>query len=126
MSSIGNLTSPSCSNTNVMTLFPSLSRRKRSHGPRHYTPARLNEVSFKELLPLINEPLGLHHIRTKLYSIPLVSIHKLHDKCLDSTYFGQSSMNTNLTASFWILLIVECFNQLNQIFRTYLLTIFKK
>ena len=31
MSSIGN---PSCSNTNVMTLFPSLSRRKR-HGHRH-------------------------------------------------------------------------------------------
>ena len=79
-SSIGNLTRPSCSNTNVMTLFPSLSRRKHSHGHRHYTPARLNKVSFDELLPLINEPLGLHHIRTKLYSIPLVSMHKLRDK----------------------------------------------
>ena len=40
ISGIGNLTSPLCSNTNVMTLFPSLSRRKRSHGHRHYTPAR--------------------------------------------------------------------------------------
>ena len=35
MSSKGNLRNPSCSNTNVMILFPSLSRRKRSHGHRH-------------------------------------------------------------------------------------------
>ena len=88
ISSIGNLTSLSCSNTNVMTVFPSLSRR---NGHRHYTPARLNEVSFDDLLPLINEPLGLHHIRPKLCSIPLVSMHKLRDKCLNSTNFDQSS-----------------------------------
>ena len=124
LSGIGNLTSPLCSNTNVMTLFPSLSRRKRSHGHRHYTHARLNEDSFDELLPLINEPLGLHHIRTKLYSIPLVSMHKLRDKCLDSTYFDQSSNEYNLNSI--ILDIANCriFNQLNQIFRMYLLTNF--
>ena len=106
VSSIGNLKSPSCSNTNVMTLFPSLSRRKRSHGHRHYTPARLNEVSFDELLPLINEPLGLHHIRTKLYSIPLVSMNKLRDKCLNSTNFDQSSNEYKLNSI--ILDIANC------------------
>ena len=98
ISSIGNLTSPLCSNSNVMTLFPSLSRRKHSHGHRHHTPARLNEVSFDELLPLINEPLGLHHIRTKLYSIPLVSMHRLRVQCLDSTYFDQSSNEYKLNS----------------------------
>ena len=67
LSSIGNLTSPSCSNTNVMNLFPSHSRRKRSHGHRHYTPAWHNDISFDDLLPFINKPLGIHHIRTKLF-----------------------------------------------------------
>ena len=89
-----------------MTLFPSLSRRKRSHGHRHYTPAILNDVSFDELLPLINEPLGLHHIRTKLYSIPLVSMHKLRDKCLNSTNFDQSSNEYKLNSI--ILDIANC------------------
>ena len=89
-----------------MTLFPSLSRRKRSHGHRHYTPARLNEVSLDELLPLINEPLGLHHIRTKLYSIPLVSMNKLRDKCLNSTNFDKSSNEYGLNSI--ILDIANC------------------
>ena len=122
ISRIGNLTSPLCINTYVMTLFPSLSRRTRSHGHRLHTPAGLNEVSFDELLPLNNEPLGLHHIRTKLYSIPLVSIHKLRDKCLDSTYFDQSSNEYKLNS--FILDIANCrmLNQLNQIFQMYLLT----
>ena len=124
ISSIGNLTNPLCSNTNVMTLFPSLSRRKRCHGHRHYTTARLNEVSFNELLPLISEPLGLHHIRTKLYSIPLVlCINYVINVWIPHTLINPP-MNTNLTASFWILLIAECVNQLNQIFRMHLLTNF--
>ena len=90
-----------------MTLFPSLSRRKRSHGHRLYTPARLNELlPLDELLPLINEPLGLHHIRTKLYSIPLVSMNKLRDKCLNSTNFDQSSNEYKLNSI--ILDIANC------------------
>ena len=122
ISSIGNLTSPLCSNSNVMTLFPSLSRRKRSHGHRHHTPARLNEISFDELLPLINEPLGLlNYILFHWY----LCIDCVFNIWIPHTLINPP-VNTNSTASFWILLIIECFNQLNQIFRMYLLTIFFK
>ena len=55
VSSVGNLSSPSCSNINVMNLFPSF-KRTRSHGHRHYTPPINNQVSFSDLLDLIFKP----------------------------------------------------------------------
>ena len=81
VSSIGNLTSPSYSYVNVMHLFPSFNRKKRSHGTRHYTPPRNNRILFNDLLNWIFRPLGIHHIRTKLFSIPLPSLNKLHLNC---------------------------------------------
>ena len=96
LSSIGNLTSPSCSNTNVMNLFPSHSRRKRSHGHRHYTPVWHNDISFDDLLPFINKPLGIHHIRTKLFSIPLASLQRLYNRCLNTHNFDTSSLEYKL------------------------------
>ena len=65
--SIGNLTSPKCSSVNVLGLFNKTSRRKRSHGHRHYTPPIIHDVSFDKLLPYVQKPLGLHYIRTKLF-----------------------------------------------------------
>ena len=67
LSSVGNLTSPSCSKTNAMNLFPSHSKRKRSHGHRLHTTAWHNEISFDDLLPFINKPLGINHIRTSYF-----------------------------------------------------------
>ena len=90
ISSIGNLTSPSCSTINVMNLFPSFHRRQRSHGHRHYTPARFNDISFSDLLEFLNKPLGIHHIRTKLFSIPLASLNKIYRHCLESHYSDNS------------------------------------
>ena len=86
VSSIGNLTSPLCSNVNVMNLFPSFTRKKRSHGTRHYTPPRNNQVLFTDLLDLVFKPLGIHHIRTKLFSLPLPSLNKLFNECLQSSF----------------------------------------
>ena len=106
LSSIGNLTSPSCSNTNVMNLFPSHSRRKRSHGHRHYTPAWHNNISFDDLLPFINKPLGIHHIRTKLFSIPLASLQRLYNRCLNTHNFDTSSLEYKLNSI--ILDIANC------------------
>ena len=79
LSSLGNLTSPSYSNTNVINLFPSHSRRIRSHGHIHYTPAWHNDISFDDLLPFINKRLGIHHIRKKLFSVPLASLERLYN-----------------------------------------------
>ena len=106
VSSIGNLTSPSCSNVNVMNLFPSFNRKKRSHGTRHYTPPRNNQVLFTDLLDLVFKPLGIHHIRTKLFSLPLPSLNKLYKECLQSSFLDPSSREYKLNSI--ILDIANC------------------
>ena len=106
VSSIGNLTSPLCSNVNVMNLFPSFNRKKRSHGTRHYTPSRNNQVLFTDLLDLVFKPLGIHHIRTKLFSLPLPSLNKLYNECLQSSFLDQSSREYKLNSI--ILDIANC------------------
>ena len=85
------LTRPSCSNVNVMNLFPSFKRRRRSHGQRHYTSPKNNQVSFSDLLDLIFKPLGVHLIRTRLFSLSLPSLNTLLDECLQASYSDQSS-----------------------------------
>ena len=98
LSSIGNLTSPLCSNVNVMNLFPSFTRKKLSHGTMHYTPPLNNQVLFTDLLDLVFKPLGIHHIKTKLFSLPLPSLNKLYNKCLQSSFLDQSSREYKLNS----------------------------
>ena len=80
--SIGNLTSPGCQSVNVLNLFDRTSRRHRSHGSRRYNKPEIHNVSFDGLLPFVNLQLGLHHIRTKLYSLPLKTLHVLYESTL--------------------------------------------
>ena len=47
---IGNLSSPGCSNVNVINMFDNTPRRKRSHGHRQYTSPQLHDVSINNLL----------------------------------------------------------------------------
>jgi hypothetical protein len=68
---VGNLTAPQTNNVNVMGLFPHRDRRNRSHGHRTYTRPTIHDVTLDSLLPYVIKKLGLHHIRTKLYSVPL-------------------------------------------------------
>ena len=98
MDSVGNLSSPGCSAINVMQLFNRSSRRARSHGHRHYNPPIIHQVSFDELLPYIQTPLGVHHIRTKLFSIPLTTLKRLSSECLDSIYRDVYSAEYKLKA----------------------------
>ena len=74
--SIGNLTSPGCQSVNVLNLFDRTSRRNRSHGSRKYNKPEIHDVSFDGFLPFVNLQLGLHHIHTKLYSLPLKRLHE--------------------------------------------------
>lgn len=82
--SIGNLTSPGCQSVNVLNLFDQTPRRHRSHGKRKYNRPEIHDVSFDALLPFVNQKLGLHHIRTKLYSIPLRKLHSLNESAVAS------------------------------------------
>ena len=95
---IGILSSPSCNSVNVMNIFNSTPRRRRSHGHRHYTSPSLHDVSINDLLPFIQKPLGIHHIRTKLYSLPLSKLHSLFNLCLESTVTNPHSNQYKLQA----------------------------
>jgi hypothetical protein len=39
----------------------------------------------------VNAPLGPHHIRTKLYSVPLKILYDLYDKAKNSSYVDSST-----------------------------------
>ena len=69
---------------NVLNVFDKNPGRERSHSHRHYTSSNLHDVSIDGLLPFIQKPLRLHHIRTKLYSIPFTLLHSLYKTSLDS------------------------------------------
>jgi hypothetical protein len=79
---IGILYSPTCRSVNVMDIFNSAPRRKRSHGHRHYASPIFHDVSLNDLLPFMQKPLGIHHIRSKLFSLPLSKLHALCNSCL--------------------------------------------
>ena len=104
LSSIGNLTSPYCSKTNAMNIFPSHFRRKWSHGHRHYTSAWHNDISFDDILPFLNKSLGIHHIR--YFSIPLAYLQRLYNRCLNTHNFDTSSLEYKLNSI--ILDIANC------------------
>ena len=63
-------------------LFDRTSRRHRSHGSRKYNKPEIHNVSFDGFLPFVNLQLGLHHIRTRLYSLPLNMLHDLYESTL--------------------------------------------
>ena len=84
---VGNLSSPGCSEINVMSLFNTIPRTKRSHGHKRIqhpnvkksSKPRTLQVTFNHLLSNIQKPLGIHHIRTILFSIPVSYLKDLRD-----------------------------------------------
>ena len=96
---VGNLTSPRCSSVNVMRLFGCSQRRKRSHGHRHYNRPNFHaDVAFDTLLPYIQQPLGLHHLRTKLYQLPVTKLRSLQKEVVDTKTDVQNSPEYKLVA----------------------------
>jgi hypothetical protein len=76
------LSSPTCRSVNAKDIFNSAPWRKRSHGHRHYTSPIVHDVSLNDLLTFMQKPLGMHHIRSKLFSLPLLKLHALYNSCL--------------------------------------------
>jgi hypothetical protein len=62
---IGIMSSATCISVNVMDIFNSTSRRRRSHGHRHYISPIFHDVSLNDPLPLMQKPLGIFTIPFK-------------------------------------------------------------
>ena len=113
--SVGNLTSPRCSSVNVMRLFGSSQRRKRSHGHRHYNLPNFHaDVAFDTLLPYVQQQLGLHHIHTKLYQLPVTKLRSLQKEVLDTKHMFKILLNISWLLSFWMLLSLGCTSPFKQ------------
>ena len=88
---MGNLSSPGCNEINVMSLFNTIPRTKRSHGHKRIQHPNVKKSSkprtlqdtFNDLLSNIQKPLGIHHIRTILFSLPVNYLKDLRDFGLD-------------------------------------------
>ena len=76
---------------NVMSLFNIIPRTKRSHGHKGIqhpnvkksSKPRTLQATFNDLLSNIQKPLGIHHIRTILFSLPVNYLKDLRDFGLD-------------------------------------------
>ena len=82
---VGNLISPGCSSMNIMRLFGSCQRRRRSHGHNCNRPNLHDDVIFDVLLPHVQQQFGFHHIHNKLYKTSLfttgnVGFERVHIK----------------------------------------------
>jgi hypothetical protein len=86
-----------------MGLFNNTLRRKRSQGHRSYN----EPISFDSVLPCMNTPLGSHHIRTKLYSVPLKVLNELHEKAKASSYFDSLTPEYTLVYMIRMLLFTH-------------------
>ena len=49
---------------------------------RRYNKPEIHNVSFDGLLRFVNLQIGLHHIRTRLYSVPLKTLYVLYESSL--------------------------------------------
>ena len=74
-----------------MSLFNTIPRTKRSHGHKRIQHSNVKKSSkprtlqdtFNDLLSSIQKPLGIHHIRTILFSLPVNYLNDLRDFGLD-------------------------------------------
>ena len=99
---VGTLSSTSCKKTNVYTLFNKHQRWKRSHGKRHYNKkAPQPESSIDALIALIDmidQPEGVHKIKTHLFSMSLPQLSSLQEIALESTNTDFSSAEYRVTS----------------------------
>ena len=98
ISTLGNLSSPSCKSINVLNLFQISQRRQRSHGHRKYKCSSNQKVDFNYLLNNFDKPLGLHKIRTILYGLKLSDLRSLQLECdthrFDEIYSNEYRLNS--------------------------------
>ena len=80
-----------CNEINMMSLFNTIPRTKRSHGHKRIQHPNVKKSSkprtlqdtFNDLLSNKQKPLGIHHICTILFSLPVNNLKDLRDFGLD-------------------------------------------
>ena len=99
---VGTLSSPSCKHTNVLGIFNKQQRRKRSHGHLHYnkkTPQLDSSIdTLVNLIDSIDQPQGVHKIKTTLFSISFPKLRELQSLALESTNYDYESAEYRVTA----------------------------
>ena len=99
---VGTLSSTSCKKTNVSTLFNKHQRWKRSHGKRHYNEKAPQPESSTDalitLIDMIDQPEGVHKIKTHLFSMSLPQPSSLQEVALESTNTDFSSAEYRMTS----------------------------
>ena len=99
---VGTLSSPSCKHTNVLGIFNKQQRRKRSHGHQHYNKKApqldSNIDTMVNLIDLIDQPQGVHKIKTTLFSISLLKLRELQSLALESSNYNYESAEYRVTA----------------------------
>ena len=99
---VGALSSPSCKRTNVLGIFNKQQRRNRSHGHRHYnkrTPQLDSSTdTLVNLIDSIDQPQGVHKIKTTLFSISLPKLRELQSLAQESTNYDYGSAVYRVTA----------------------------
>ena len=56
------------------------------------------DVAFDTLLPYVQQSLGLHHIHTKLYQLPVTKLRSLQKEVADTKTYVQNSPEYKLVA----------------------------
>jgi hypothetical protein len=106
------LSSPTCKSVDVMDIFNSTPRRNGNHGVCHYTYPIFHDVSLNDL-SFIQKLLGMHHIRSTLFPLPLSKLHcTLYNSCLVNHVTNPNSNDTSLHHSFCILFVTDFSNLL--------------
>ena len=99
---VGTFSSTSCKKTNVYTLFNKRQRRKRSHGKCHYNkicPQSKSSIdALITLVDMIDQPEGVHKIKTHLFSISFLQLSSLQEIALEYTNTDFSSAEYRVTS----------------------------
>ena len=86
----------------LMEMFDGLIHVMLRHGysclPPHISGFPHIFCIFDTLLPYVQQPLGLHHIRTKLYQLPVTKLRSLQKEVVDTKTYVQNSPEYKLVA----------------------------
>ena len=100
---LGTLSCPSCKHTNVLGIFNKQQRRKRSHGHRHHNrkaPQLDSSIdTFVNLVDSIDQPQGVHKIKTAPLPISLPKLRELQSLAQESTNYDYESVEYRVTAT---------------------------
>jgi hypothetical protein len=103
----GNISSPQCSNVNVMGLFNNTPRRKRSNRHRSYNNSIIHGVSFQSfLLTWIQQCVHIKFAQNSTLSLWEISINYMRRLTLAPNWIPQHS-NTKFCTWFWMLPITD-------------------